>query len=134
MDSAQQRMKREKMSLLKKKNRKSIGDYCLTSDLVDRLERLRGTYLRSVIRVRVTVAGCASLVAVSFENVTCWMNVCRSCCNHTSHVFLSCAVVRVSCENVIETRRMCDKLRERTPFNVICGKYSWMTSKRNRHQ
>ena len=42
-DAAQQRMKREEMSLLKKKNRKSIGDYCLTGDLVDRLERLQGT-------------------------------------------------------------------------------------------
>ena len=42
-DAAQQRMKREEVSLLKKKNRKSIGDYCLTSDLVGRLERLQGT-------------------------------------------------------------------------------------------
>ena len=80
VDLAQKkRMKREKMSSLKKENRKSIHDYCLTSDMVDRLERLKGIYLSSVIRVRVTVEGWASLVAVSFEHATCWMKVCRSC-------------------------------------------------------
>ena len=98
--------------------------------------------------MRVTAAGYALLVAVLVEqshvsvsclvvivvHVTRWMNVLRSCRNHTSHVPLSCAVVFVTFEYVIERKRMCDKLRKRTPFNVICGKYSWMTSKKNRYQ
>ena len=42
-DAAKQRTKREEVSLLKKKDRKSINDYCLTSDLVSRFEKLQGT-------------------------------------------------------------------------------------------
>ena len=55
-------------------------------------------YWRSFIRVRVTVARYASLVAVSVEHVTCWKGVLRFCRNHTSHISLSCAVAFIFCE------------------------------------
>ena len=35
------------------------------------------------------------VVCSRFEHVTCWMNVMRLCCNLTSHVSLSCAVVLI---------------------------------------
>ena len=71
-DVAQQRMKKEEFNLLKKKNRKSIGDFGMASDLISRLEKLRGTGGSEASRRKFSDA-CIDLAARSSRIATAGM-------------------------------------------------------------